>query len=67
MHGTGEGPTSDSYQAGVEGQPIYGSMNPEDLVCPNCGEIIYPEGGRCPECGVARPEDPREKFTSNPF
>ena len=37
-------------------------MDPEGLVCPECGEIAYPEAGMCPQCGAARPDNPGEEF-----
>ena len=37
-------------------------MDPEGMVCPECGDISYPESGQCPECGAPRPDNPGEEF-----
>lgn len=62
MHGTMEGPTSDSYAPETYESEAPGHRDPESLVCPECGEISYPEAGRCPDCGVARPESSSKEF-----
>lgn len=51
----------DTYEPAPEPEAP-GHMDPEGLVCPECGAISYPEAGRCPDCGAPRSENPGEEF-----